>query len=513
VRTLESTPESPAHLFSEGAAPMRCAATKVLSGAAAVTILSAGVAHADIIKNDVANDVGVGNVRRVQTDTPTTVSYEIQATGGTCDAADGSPVTVTITAPQAVTTSVNTLTFSSCGPTKPVTFSSATAGDYAITHSWSDSGGSYNENPADFTLRVSAPVIVTPPPAPDGDGDGVPDASDNCPTVANANRANADGDALGDACDANSYAPAVGVQAGDANGNEGSVGNPQTSGSFTDQDGNDTLTITKVSGVGTLTDNGDGTFSWSHSTTDDASGSVTVKASDGEHTDATQTFSWTAANVAPVISTVTATRLGACEVSLATAFTDAGSGDTHNVAIAWGDGGTTDAAGDEVSGYSASHTYATAGTYSGSVTVTDDDGGSDLETLGSFFKANNTPSAILQPINSSGTRSGFKIGSTIPVKITVTGCDGAAVSTLTPAVNLEQNDTTPDIAVNEAAVLETPTNGKLMRWDSTGQQYIYNLSTKLSQFTGGQLTAGTWTVSVNDPTFARAVKAAFDLRK
>ncbi len=36
---------------------------------------------------------------------------------------------------------------------------------------------------------------------PDFDNDGVPDASDNCPTVANADQANLDGDSTGDACD------------------------------------------------------------------------------------------------------------------------------------------------------------------------------------------------------------------------------------------------------------------------------------------------------------------------
>jgi hypothetical protein len=70
----------------------------------------------------------------------------------------------------------------------------------------------------------------------------------------------------------------------------------------------------------------------------------------------------------------------------------------------------------------------------------------------------------------------------------VTGCDGAAVT-------------------------EAATNGKLMRWDATGQQYIYNLSTKLSQFTGAALTQGTYTVAVNDPSFAGPVTAKFDLRK
>ena len=36
---------------------------------------------------------------------------------------------------------------------------------------------------------------------PDGDGDGVADATDNCPAVPNADQANADGDDDGDACD------------------------------------------------------------------------------------------------------------------------------------------------------------------------------------------------------------------------------------------------------------------------------------------------------------------------
>ena len=36
---------------------------------------------------------------------------------------------------------------------------------------------------------------------PDSDGDGVPDADDNCPDVANADQADTDGDGAGDACD------------------------------------------------------------------------------------------------------------------------------------------------------------------------------------------------------------------------------------------------------------------------------------------------------------------------
>lgn len=47
-------------------------------------------------------------------------------------------------------------------------------------------------------------VAAAPPPPPpvgDADGDGVPDAVDNCPVTVNPDQANHDSDALGDACD------------------------------------------------------------------------------------------------------------------------------------------------------------------------------------------------------------------------------------------------------------------------------------------------------------------------
>ena len=72
------------------------------------------------------------------------------------------------------------------------------------------------------------------------------------PTVANPDQANADGDALGNACDPNSYPPVLATAATDADGTEGDT--LAASGAFTDLDGNGTLTIASDATEGTFTD-------------------------------------------------------------------------------------------------------------------------------------------------------------------------------------------------------------------------------------------------------------------
>ena len=51
-----------------------------------------------------------------------------------------------------------------------------------------------------ITRSTYHPLSVNAAPA-DGDGDGVPDASDNCPSAPNSGQDDVDGDGLGDACD------------------------------------------------------------------------------------------------------------------------------------------------------------------------------------------------------------------------------------------------------------------------------------------------------------------------
>jgi uncharacterized repeat protein (TIGR01451 family) len=94
----------------------------------------------------------------------------------------------------------------------------------------------------------------------------------------------------------------------------------------------------------------------------------------------------TVTNASPVIGSVVASPSGAAvgsPVSLGVEFTDPGVVDTHTVSVDWGDGTAADArpvqsfGGDTVD---IEHTYAVAGSYRVTVTVTDDDGGSDTST-------------------------------------------------------------------------------------------------------------------------------------
>ena len=214
----------------------------------------------------------------------------------------------------------------------------------------------------------------------DRDGDGVPNATDNCPDDANPGQADADGDGDGNLCDPNAFAPQVVDDAGNVNGFE--AVELTNSGSFSDGD-SDTLTITKLSGAGALVDNGDGTWEWSFTPDDDASGSVVVEASDGEHAPTTDSFTWTAANSPPTISLVEEDGPideGSAATITVTATDPAGANDPLEYSFDCdNDGLDFETAG---VGNEGSCTFGQDGTYTVGVKVTDGDGGTDSDSTG-----------------------------------------------------------------------------------------------------------------------------------
>ena len=111
---------------------------------------------------------------------------------------------------------------------------------------------------------------------------------------------------------------------------------------------------------------------------------LTLPVTDSTGRGSADTLTVTVANAAPVVvaGPDASVLLGvALDTQLAT-FTDPGSADTHVASIDWGDGtvasGTLDQGLGTVSG---SHTYATDGLFTVTVTVTDDDGGGASDTL------------------------------------------------------------------------------------------------------------------------------------
>ena len=123
----------------------------------AVLLAIPAVALAD----QVLNDVVAGGNDTITAGNSTTINYRVNPGGGpdtqpACNVNDGTPATVTINKPAAVTASPGSLSFNACNSDKPVVFSSSTPGNYSITVSVSDSGGgTFNTAPAAFTLHVN----------------------------------------------------------------------------------------------------------------------------------------------------------------------------------------------------------------------------------------------------------------------------------------------------------------------------------------------------------------------
>jgi hypothetical protein len=243
---------------------------------------------------------------------------------------------------------------------------------------------------------------------------------------------------------------------------------------------------------------------------------VSVQVTDGTAFSNTATTSTTVNNADPVVSALTlggntgTACLAGKTVTLDFGFSDLGVNDNPwGIDVNWGNGTTpTYYVGTQGNQTQLSNVYFGAGSWTVGVTVTDKDtgAGSNSSGAGAVSFLYSTGQGILQPINYTGPRSSFKIGSTIPVKIKITDCIGTPVSGLAPQVSLRYLDGSPDGVAVEDFYSTVPDQGTSMRYTgSPDYQYIYNLGTK------GRNT-GDYSVTVSDATIA-PVTAFLSLRK
>jgi PKD repeat protein len=155
-------------------------------------------------------------------------------------------------------------------------------------------------------------------------------------------------------------------------------------------------TITQAGSAGVPTA---GAFGGGHTYGDDGTYTVTVAVADEDGLTSTRTFQVVVADVAPTLTLAVAPTVAASEgaqlsiPALAT-FTDPGFGvsETFTYSINWGDGTAADTGDASITTggspgvltegtFGGGHTYSAAGNFTVTVTVTDDNGGSDTKTF------------------------------------------------------------------------------------------------------------------------------------
>ncbi len=224
-----------------------------------------------------------------------------------------------------------------------------------------------------------------------------------------------------------------------------------------------------------------------------ATQTVKVRATDSRNLSAVSSTSVTVSNLAPIVNASFATVRTACGVSnasLSVDFTDPGLVDTHTATINWGDG-NNQTVNPATSPLLLTHTYAQAGSYTATVTVSDDDGAGDVETANVSVDFNT--SGFLQPLKDD---KAYKRNSTIPVKIEFTDCNGSTPANLGPTIEVA-----PLSGLQTGAPLVTG----VMRL--TGGQYHFNLNTKLLPDV-----AATYLITVTVPLNGQTVTVPITIR-
>jgi hypothetical protein len=178
--------------------------------------------------------------------------------------------------------------------------------------------------------------------------------------------------------------------------------------------------------------------------TDDGSYQLTLTVSDDDGGSGTSNANLTVANVAPVLTALTApdgtalptSIIVAGTLNIKTTFGDQGSNDSHTAQLDCGTGPVSLGA-SATSPVTASCTFATIGPKTIQVTVTDDDGGYDVETHNILVKYNFD--GFYAPVDRPNTMNVSKAGQAIPLKWRLTDANGTPVSDVV-AVTIRAKD-------------------------------------------------------------------------
>jgi YVTN family beta-propeller protein len=219
------------------------------------------------------------------------------------------------------------------------------------------------------------------------------------------------------------------------------------SGSFSDANSGDLVSITASAGTITTTGTNSGSWSWSLATTDGPAQSqtVTISANDGKGGISSTTFSLTVNNVPPAVSfSLSANPINENEsVTLSGSVFDPGTLDSQAVVINWGDGTPSTTIILAGSGaFSASHQYlddnptgTASDTYNITVTATDKDGATHSVVSG--LQVSNRP-PVLSSV--SGPTSPLALGTAAAVSASFT--DAGTQDTHTCAFSWDDGTTT-----------------------------------------------------------------------
>ena len=201
--------------------------------------------------------------------------------------------------------------------------------------------------------------------------------------------------------------------------------------------------------------------------------SIAVQTTDEGGLSAVSTATVSVTNVGPTVTASFAARAVSCGANNSTlnvSFSDPGP-DTFTASVDWGDGSAPESLGAVSSPFSATHTYAAAGSYQASVTVTDDDGGAGSANASVRV---NYEVTVLRPLGDPA-KDVFNSSSTIPVKISVTNCDGSHPSDLEIRIRvIKTSGVPPPQEINEPVSAAAADRTGFMRF--VDGQYLYNLS-------------------------------------